>query len=186
VVKHTIFAVTLGLAIFFLYLLQYTGAFRKVTLGIDMRGPYTIVYREHTGAYHKITHVIEEVEAWARSQNLKCRLSFGEFFDNPQVVEEGRLRSRAGCLIDPLVPAEEEQLQRLSLPENFKKAELSKMRAVVALFSGAPGIGPLKVYPKAREFIEEQKLKHTGSVIEIYEVFDKETMNTTYLWPIAE
>lgn len=183
-VKHTLFAVTVGLLIFFLYLLQYTGAFKSVTVGIDQRGPYQIIFKEHQGAYHKIVPVIEEVEKWARSQGLKCRLSFGEFFDNPDIVEEGRLRSRAGCLIDPLEPTETEKFKNLQLPPEYKSDNLAQTKAVVALFTGAPGIGPLKVYPKAKEFIKEGGLKEKGSVIEIYEIFDNKSMKTTYLWPV--
>jgi hypothetical protein len=42
----------------------------------------------------------------------------------------------------------------------------------------------MKVYPKAEEFIQKGSLKKKGSVIEIYEIFDQRSMNTTYLWPI--
>jgi AraC family transcriptional regulator len=56
---------------------------------------------------------------------------------------------------------------------------------VVALFTGAPGIGPLKVYPVAEDYMLENKLTRKGGVIEIYEIFDKRAMQTTYIWPIA-
>ena len=183
-VKHTLFAVTVGLLIFFLYLLQYTGAFKSVTVGLDQRGPYQIIYKEHQGAYHKIVPVIEDVEKWAKSQGLKCRLSFGEFFDNPEIVEEGRLKSRAGCLIDPDDSSDANKFKNLQIPTDIKVDVIPQTQAVVALFTGAPGIGPLKVYPKAQEFIKEGHLKQKGSVIEIYEIFDNKSMKTTYLWPI--
>lgn len=185
-VKHTIFALTVGLLIFFLYLLQYTGAFKSVDLRIDQRGPYEVIYKEHTGAYHKIVPVIEDVEKWAKTQNLKCRLSFGEYFDNPQIVEEGRLKSRGGCVIDPLVPEEKKIFETLVLPEGYKKDIIPESKMVVALFTGAPSIGPFKVYPKAEQFIQEGKLKATGNVIEIYEVLEKNSMRTLYFWPLLQ
>ena len=184
--KHTIYAIALGFIIFFLYLFQYTGAFKTVTVGVDDRGPYRILFKNHVGAYHKIVSTIEEVETWAKAHGLTCRLSFGQYFDDPAVVEEGRLNSRGGCLIDPLVKKETELFEKLKseLPNDFKFDEIKKTKAVVALFNGAPGIGPLKVYPKAEDYIKENRLVKKSSVIEIYEIFDKNSMQTTYLWPV--
>ncbi len=183
-IKHALTAISIGFLIFILYMMQYTGAFKSVTVGMDQRGPYTIIYKEHTGAYHKIVSTIQDVETWAKQNQLKCRLSFGEYFDNPDMVEEGRLKSRGGCLIDPLVPEEFVILKKLTLPTDFKTDVNPETKTVVALFSGTPGIGPMKVYPKAHEFIQKGNLKKKGSVIEIYEVFDHKSMNTTYLWPV--
>ncbi len=185
-IKHTIFAIGLGMLIFFLYLFQYTGAFKSVTIAIDQRPQYTIVYKDFVGPYHKIVTTIQEIETWAKAHGLMCRLSFGEYFDDPRLIEEGRLKSRGGCLIDPLDVSEEKKLAELEskFPPDFKKGILTETKAVVALFTGAPGIGPLKVYPKAEEFILEQKLKRKTSVIEIYEVFNQKSMQTTYIWPI--
>ena len=166
--------------------MQYTGAFKSITIGVDQRGPYTLVFKEHTGAYHKIVSTIESVEKWAKDNKLKCRLSFGEYFDNPRIVEEGRLKSRGGCLIDPLDPEDQKIFESLknNLPENFKTDIYSKTKAVVALFTGSPGIGPMKVYPKADEFMAKGQLTKKGPVLEIYEVFDPHSMQTIYIWPI--
>ncbi|MCM2353773.1 MAG: GyrI-like domain-containing protein [Pseudobdellovibrio sp.] len=185
-VKHTLFAVTIGLVIFFLYLMQYTGAFKSVTVVQDQRGPYTLVFKDYTGPYHKIVSTIEEVEKWARENGLKCRLSFGEYLDNPATVEEGRLRAKGGCLIDPKDENEDKVFTGLKdkLPEGFKTEIYPETKAAVALFTGAPGIGPLKVYPKADEFIKEQNLSRKGSVLEIYEVLEKNSMQTVYIWPL--
>lgn len=186
--KHTIFAIGLGLFVFFLYLMQYTGAFKSVTIGIDQRPSYTILYKDFTGPYHKIVSTIQEVETYSKANGLNCRLSFGEYFDDPKSIEEGRLKSRGGCLIDPLVKSEFTKLEELktTLPADFKIATLPTTKAVVALFTGAPGIGPLKVYPKAESFIQENNLKQKSAVIEIYEVFDRKSMQTTYIWPIED
>ena len=63
-VKHTLYAVSLGLILFFLYLFQYTGAFKSVSVDQDERGPYTVIYKTHVGAYHHIVSTIEEIEKW--------------------------------------------------------------------------------------------------------------------------
>ena len=187
-IKHALYAFSLGFIIFLLYLFQYTGAFKSVIIDQDERGPYTVIFKTHIGPYHKIVSTIEEIETWAKANGLKCRLSFGEYFDDPRMVEEGRLNSRGGCLIDPLIEEEKTVLEKLktNLPQDYKIDEIPKTKAVVALFTGAPGIGPLKVYPKAEDYITEHKLSRKGSVIEIYEVFDKRAMQTTYVWPIQD
>jgi hypothetical protein len=185
-IRHTLFAVTLGLVIFFLYLFQYTGAFRSVEIAQDTRGPYTVIFAEHIGVYHHIVKKIESVEKWAREQGFSCRLSFGEFFDNPRLTEEGRLRSRGGCLIDTSQPQESALYEKVKtqLPAEFKTAVIPASPAVVALFTGAPGIGPLKVYPKAEDYMAENRLIKKTNVIEIYEIFNKNSMQTTYIWPL--
>lgn len=185
-VKHTFFAITIGLLIFFLYLLQYTGAFKSVPVAVDERGPYTLIAASHTGAYHKIVEKIEGVEKWAKQNGLSCRLSFGEFLDNPRLSEEGRLRSFGGCLIDPMDLKELSLVEQLKskLPEGFEIREFPKSKVVVALFSGAPSIGPMKVYPKAEEFMQNGSLNPTGTVLEIYEIHSQKSVTTTYLWQL--
>ena len=182
--KHTIYAIGIGLLVLFLYIMQYTGAFRSVTIAVDNRPALQVIYKDYMGPYHKIVTTIEEVEKWSKANGLKCRLSYGEYFDNPDVVEEGRLRAHGGCIIDPLVPAEKDLAAQLKIPAEFKLAEIPASKTVVALFSGAPGIGPLKVYPKANDFIEKEKLVKKGNVIEVYEIFDAKNMQTTYMWPV--
>lgn len=189
-IRHTIFAIGLGLLIFFLYLFQYTGAFKSVTVSISDRPAYQIIYKDFIGPYHKIVATIQEVEKWAQSQGLTCRLSFGEYFDDPRVIEEGRLKSRGGCLVDPLKEDEKKIWTTLKegpaekLLADYKLDEIPATKAVVSLFEGAPSIGPMKVYPKAEEFMVQNKLVRKGSVIEIYEIFDQKSMQTTYIWPI--
>ena len=76
------------------------------------------------------------------------------------------------------------------LPADYETAVLEKTQEVVALFTGAPGIGPLKVYPKAEDYIAEHRLLRRGWVMEIYEVFNantkKPTVQTTYIWPLQD
>ena len=91
-------------------------------------------------------------------------------------------------LLDPLVKEESEQLEKVKgqLPADFSIEVIPKENAVVALFTGAPSIGPMKVYPLAEDYIRENKLKLKGSIVEIYEVFNMKNMQTTYLWPLQD
>lgn len=187
-IRHTLLAFSIGFIVFLLYLMQYTGFFKSVTLAMDQRGPYTLVYKDYQGAYYKIVPTIEEVEKWAKEQGLSCRLSFGLYLDNPELIEEGRLRAKGGCLIDPKNQEEAKRFETLKaqLPADYKIEIFPESRSVVALFGGSPGIGPMRVYPKAYDFMKEQKLTPQGPVLEIYEIFDSKSMHTTYVWPLLE
>lgn len=183
-IKHIFVATGIGFIIILVYMFYYTGAFKKVQVGEDTRGPYTLIYLDHTGPYQDIVKKIEAVETWTKEQGMTCRLSFGQYFDDPKTTELGRLKSRGGCMLDPQIPNEVEILKKAKLPDAVKTETLPPTKYAIALFTGAPSIGPLKVYPKIEEYIKAHSLKHTGSIIEIYEILGKKSMETTYLWPV--
>lgn len=142
----------------------------------DFKGPaYHLIYKEHTGSYHKITHRLEEVEQWAAENNIPCHKTFGLYLDNPQVIEELRLRSEGGCVTTHEVS---------SLPKDFHFKTIPSTKYLKATFHGSPSIGPFKVYPKAKEWFAQKRIKMEGPVLEIYEMNGLESMTTTYLFPI--
>jgi AraC family transcriptional regulator len=125
--------------------------------------------------YHKINDDILEVESWAHAHNLNCAKTFGEYLDDPRKVEERRLRSNGGCVLDnPLIG---------NSPYLYKKTEAN--RYIIAHFTGAPSIGPFKVYPKVEEFMLKKHIPMPAAVIEIYNIYDNEHSLTDYLfeWP---
>jgi len=167
----TLLGVILGVAGYFYW---YLGGWKTVTITESKMGPYYLIYKEHVGAYHKIAPVITEVEEWAKSQKIPCQKTFGEYFDDPQSVEEGRLKSRGGCIMTEKPNAQ--------LPQNMNTHEIPEKDYVVANFEGSPAIGPMKVYPKVMKHFEAMQKKINGSVIEIYEVHSQTAMTTTYLF----
>lgn len=175
--KYILFFVLVVIISFSLFLANYLGAFKGVDISEATQGPFQTVYIEHVGPYHKVNKVIEKVENFMKSQGAPCKRTFGEYLDDPQTVEEARLRSRVGCLVES-APA--------GLPEDMKLGEIPQRKYVVAVFTGSPGIGPLKVYPRVNDYMVKQKLKQSGAVIEIYEIHsitEKNAMTTTYLFP---
>ncbi len=167
----TLLGLVLGVSGYFYW---YLGGWRSVTITEKKMGPYFMLAKDHVGAYHKIAPVIQEVESWAKSQSLDCSKTFGEYLDDPETVEQGRLKSRGGCLLSakPTLP----------LAEGMQVIDLPEADYVVANFDGSPAIGPMKVYPKVTEYFEAMKKKITSSVIEIYEVHSQTSMSTTYLF----
>lgn len=176
--KYILIFVAVAILSFALFLSTYLGVFKGVDISEASHGPYKTVYLEHVGPYHKVNKVIETVEKYMASQGAVCGRTFGEYMDDPQVVEEARLRSKVGCIVET-VPEK--------LPEDFKSGEIPERKYVVAVFTGSPGIGPLKVYPRVNDFMLKKNLKMAGAVVEIYEIHsitEKNAMTTTYLFPV--
>ncbi|MEY4616876.1 MAG: hypothetical protein RJB66_1836 [Pseudomonadota bacterium] len=153
------------------YLAYYLGVFKPVVLGIGDFGPHQLVYKKHMGAYHKIVPTIEDVERFVRSKGEPCKISFGEFLDDPKKVEQDRLRANVGCLVD--YPME-------NLPEDFEQKNVEKQLFIHAQFEGSPAIGPYKVYMKVFSVMEQKGLEPNGSVFEFYEVLPNQKMKTDY------
>lgn len=153
------------------YLAVHLGFFEPVRITEEIRGPYHLLFEDHRGSYFKIAELIDRVERDVKSKNLDCGKTFGEYFDNPSEVDEDRLRSRAGCLNENPYPA----------TPPYQSAELPAQKFVVAHFNGSPAIGPWKVYPKAKAYIEQHHLNRRGESLEIYSR-SGESISTEYLF----
>ncbi|MBX2987301.1 MAG: GyrI-like domain-containing protein [Bdellovibrionaceae bacterium] len=179
--------VVLGLILFVLggavFLSVRNGVFMPVRVNIEERGPFLLVYKTHVGPYHKIMPTLETVEKWARETGFHCERTFGEFIDDPNLVEVERLHSNVGCLQDLSGPDVQNLLANRNLPEDFKVKEIPAQRFVVATFEGSPALGPYKVYGKAHDVMIRQRLEPNGPVIEIYQTVDN-IFRTLYLFPV--
>lgn len=175
-IKKLALAAFIALIGFAIYLYVYLGGFKEPRFMVLEQGPLHLVYVSHSGAYHEIGPKIESVEAWAHSRGYACDRTFGEYLDNPSAVDQDRLRSQGGCVMKESV--------RDALPEGMKYEERPARRYLVGTFEGSPAIGPFKVYPKAYETMESQRLKSDGPTIEIYTVHGT-SVTTQYLFPVA-
>lgn len=178
--RKIILAVVVVILGFIGYMAYYLGYFLPVEISDETTGPFHLLAKAHTGAYHKIVPVIEEVEKWGKSHGFKCNLTFGHYIDDPTKVEEERLRSEGGCIVN------EHEAPLDDLPEGFSLKELPAGLFVKAIFQGSPGIGPFKVYPMLTRHIEEKQYKESGwGVLEVYEVHGPTSMTTTYYFPVT-
>jgi effector-binding domain-containing protein len=178
--KAMIAVVLIAVTSLILSFIYRLGGFKEIHLSETTAGPFHVVSKAHLGPYHKIVPVIEEVEKWAHSQSETCVLSFGEFIDNVNFTPEDRLHSNAGCIV-------EKNWQLLgTLPEGFMYRELPARRYLTTVFDGAPSIGPMKVYSKAFQYIEEHGEKVDGPIIEMYEILPQQGIKTTYYFPIVK
>lgn len=174
--RALLIAIPVALVLMIAHLATHLGAFKPVELS-EQTGPALILLGvSHIGPYHKMNDQIKSVEDWAKSQNIDCRLSFGEYFDDPALVEEARLRSRGGCIVSEAPN---------NIPNNFEVQQYpADRRYILAVFTGSPAIGPYKVYNKVEEYRLEKRLKSAGSPIEVYEVHNEKEMTTTYYFPV--
>ncbi len=160
-----------------IYLTNYLGYFKPVVVTESEEPAKKLLFKKHYGPYHKIVPTIREVESWARGNGHPCQLSFGNYIDDPNQVDQDRLRSRGGCLVDQFPT---------KMPEGFEVDTLPAGKFVKATFQGSPGIGPFKVYPTALGFVVNNRLKRDESVgvYEIYEIHQDQSMTTNYFFPV--
>lgn len=177
--KYVMFFVAMVLLSFGGFVAYHVGALKPVEITEQSRGELKLLYKLHTGPYHKTVSVIEEVEKWAMANNVDCRLTFGEYLEDPEKTEEARLKSYGGCIVEKFPE---------NIPPEFKTTTRPARKYVVAVFEGSPGIGPIKVYPRVNDFMQSKNLKQTDPVIEIYEIHSRTetaSMTTTYLFPVG-
>lgn len=156
------------------------GAYKDPTIEIvNNHKELHLIFKKHTGPYHKINTVIAEVEKWAIDNNVPCSETFGEYLDKPGTIADDRLRSNGGCL------ARQAYSKEHSLPEGYGHKTIPAQNYLKALFTGSPSIGPFIVYPAIEKWMDKKSLKVNGPVIEIYKVTGKDSMDTTYLFPIT-
>lgn len=164
----------LGLLFLSIYLYSYLGGYKPVEVILSQEQERNVIFKNHRGAYHTINETITTVETWAKAHGLKCTESFGEYLDDPEVTPEGQLHSRGGCVLEMGEIAAD-------LPADFIKETFSPGEFVKASFAGSPAIGPWKVYPKLKEFIQKQMLKASPSSLELYKILGPDAMTTEYL-----
>ncbi|MCB0420059.1 MAG: GyrI-like domain-containing protein [Bdellovibrionales bacterium] len=162
-----------GISVLLLTLYINLGGYKEVTIEIKNIDGMHLVYKSHVGPYHKINPTIEAVEKWAHDSKIECLKAFGEYLDKPGTIEDDRLRSHGGCV----VPEQPEN----PLPEEFEYRYLDAQKVIYAIFKGAPSIGPIFVYPKIEQTLEEKKLTAAGPVLELYNTPNAKESTTEYL-----
>ncbi len=176
--KGTILGIVLGVSSFGAVVFWKVGYFKKVEISESIVGPYTMLYQEHIGAYHKVSAKILEVENWVKNNGLKCKKSFGLYLDHPDLVPEDKLRSEVGCLFKPAMGLGDTLKKSPFKTKNYK----GKLR-LQATFTGSPALTPIKVYPKLyKDWIQypnqrDNPKEHLPEILEIYHSPDGEALS---------
>lgn len=149
----------------------FLGAYKEPKYMSAILPQLHIVYTEYQGPYHEISKSIQKVEDWAKKNKHICAKSFGIYFDDPKQIAPMDLRSWGGCIIDHEISEE--------LPNNLKNLKLVPTNVLKALFKGSPSIGPMKVYPYAKNWYKNQS-KEMGPTMEVYQTIDNNLQTTYY------
>jgi effector-binding domain-containing protein len=177
-IRWLLLAVVIGLISFAGSLAYRLGAFKSPEFTIAEEPEIHVLYKIHLGPYHKIVGTIEEVEVWAKTHQIPCTRSFGEFLDSPEIVDESRLRANCGCVLES-IPVD----LAGKIPPDFKLETKSAQKYIKVIFDGSPSIGPMKVYDQVKQMAAAQRMRLGDSNLEIYKITET-GMITTYLFPI--
>ena len=148
--------------------LAYFGLFAGVEIKEIKKGPWVFVYEKHTGSYSGTKNVADKIyRALSKEEKIETPRGIGIFYDKPGDVEEAKLRSIAGCLL------EEKDLARV--PKLEKKYRVGEVPAGSVLFVEFPMkgrlsiiMGAIKVYPKLNALMKHKKYTPVP-IIEIYD-----------------
>lgn len=174
--KHVIFIVLSCLIVFAVTIFFRLGGHKEVNIITKDLGPTAVIYTDHLGPYHEVNDSIVKVENWATEHNLPCQKTFGVYLDNPNTSDPTRLRSEVGCILDGITSVSLTD----QLPDWLKFKSYEEGQYVVAIFEGAPSIGPMKVYPAVDEYIKEKRFVKKAPPMEIYSFSGEHEALTEY------
>lgn len=139
------------------YALQM-GAFNRVRLVREERGPYRILCLSHKGSYNKIAEKILEVEKRLKEAGTEIIVPCAIYYDSPSEVPEDELRSKGGFVVavDAAVPA------------LLEIEDIPRREVLVAQFEGAPALAPVKMRPAIAGWLAENGLRAGGPAVEFY------------------
>lgn len=142
----------------FLVLAYQFGAFSDVTLAQEVRGPYHIVYLDHTGPYVEIAGVIARVDTMLKGQNITTVAACGLFHDDPAQTPPHELRSQGGFIVP----------DSLAVQPPFGLITLPEREVLIGTIEAHPALAPFKTYPKMHVWLKENQYESIGAALEIY------------------
>ncbi|HQP47106.1 MAG TPA: hypothetical protein PKX12_00140 [Spirochaetota bacterium] len=179
--KKIINAVIMVLAGFFIALI-YSGLFSTVDISEREIGPFILVYQHHTGDYAGTGDIQNTIYQTLRKEfNVSATKGFGQYYDDPKKVPAEKLRSIAGCILEP------EYRDRIpAIAKKYIVSEYKKTKSVVAVFPYKNQLsiflGVLRVYPALDKYIQHKGYPFSPA-LEIYDLGSKKII---YSFPIQQ
>jgi hypothetical protein len=135
------------------------GGFSPVDIREGMRGPYTYAYLEHSGDYSKLPEVADEVRGLLKDGKVAYGLPIAVLYSNPDLVDVGKRRSRAGYLVAPGIQVRA-PLQIDTLPAR---------PVLIAQVRAGPLLAPSRAYPALDHYLQARGSGIRMPTVEIYE-----------------
>ncbi len=178
-VKNVIAALVIIIVMFTVYL-AYHGLFSGVTIQEVKKGPWVFVYDKHTGPYKNSKDVADRIyRSLLKDEKIETKRGFGIYYDKPGDVEESRLRSISGCIL------EEKDLKKVpELEKKYRVGELPAERYLFVEFPFKGGmsimLGIIKVYPKLAAYMVEKNY----APVPMMEIYDVPNSRLFYIAPV--
>lgn len=150
--------ISLGIVAIILVVAWWLGAFNRVELLSEERGPYRIICMGHVGPYHEIANTILEVKDRLKDAENRPEVPCAIYYDDPAKVAKEKLRSKGGFLL-------EDEIEAKGLLEIVT---ISRRKVLLGRLKGHPSLAPLKVYPAMAGWMEENGFVPAGPAVEFY------------------
>jgi hypothetical protein len=161
-------------------LFGFFGGFSKITIQNVNAGGEVLVYENVSGAYNQATKISNKIYYDLLSNDkIQTTKGFGIYYDNPQNVEQSKLRSEVGCIVENV---DNSTIEKLKGKYQVKILPNENCLIVEFPFKGGFSImmGMIKVYPVIGEYIIENNYKD-GPLMHIYDVPNKKIIYRKFL-----
>ena len=151
----------------------YYGGLIKITPVLSLSGGETLAYREVIGNYRQSGPVSNEIyDQLQKKIKLETFRGFGIYYDEPGKVEDEKLRSDVGCII------EKKDSDKINLIKNFLLVKtLPEKKYLTVEFPYRNPLSSLmgifKVYPVLKKEAQKINPGFEGSVMEIWDIPQK-------------
>lgn len=158
------------LIIIVLIVIVYFGGFKKLNISIEDAGGEMLVYESISGNYKKSGVVMDKIYySLLNNEKIETYKGFGIYYDNPKKVEESKLRSEAGCII------EEKDTAKISILEKKYSIRVFPVKKYIVTEFPYKGkltviFGIFKVYPALAEYARRNGFYEDAPVMEIYDI----------------
>ncbi|ABJ78177.1 GyrI-like domain-containing protein [Leptospira borgpetersenii serovar Hardjo-bovis] len=178
-----IFALSvLVLGLLLVVFLFYMGAFDRVRIREEVKGPFYVLSHERIGDYRNVGLTFEVLQKELPKKGIRDFKLFSIYLDNPNDVPKEKLRCEVGALFaEPLSKVPEGlslDLKTRTIPSRKYIFAEFPLKNFLSIF-----LGIYKVYPKLFRVCEERGCNLKGRAsMEIYEPLTEH--KTTYLLPM--
>ncbi len=165
-------SILVSVAVVIAVFLFYMGAFSKVFISEQIKGPYTFAYVEHIGPYHEVGKVMEELDSKMRKLGFNSTDGLGIYYDDPQKTPKDELRSEVGSVITG------EDMNKIEANRdklNFKTIENQKYLVAEFPIKNMLSymLGPMKIYPAFGRYLKDKNIGVPTKGLELYDMTNK-------------
>ncbi len=135
------------------------GGFNPVMIGVQMRGPYTYAYVEHTGDYAKLADQLPRVRETLVRAGIEPGAAISLLYSHPDRVARSERRARVGYVVAP----------GTSAPPSLQLDTLPVRRVLIARVRAAMPLAPSRAYQALDDHLKREGKSITLPSVELYE-----------------